>query len=429
MNFKLNIWYLPPIIVGLFVLYFIGGLLYFNATPKDLLVTEPISVEASVEDDEFIRESGLLLGTQWIDGNEIEILDDGELIFERMLSAIRNAEQTITKETYNYWGDEIGTAFAEELANAARRGVEVYFLMDFVGSRKATRSQLNLMEEAGVHLIRWRQPSWFQLSRFNHRTHRKLMVIDGKTAFTGGVNTADDWLINEGEERFRDYHYKITGPVVNEIQKAFSENWVAASGRLITNNQFFPEIEPVGDYLMQVTSSHPREGQMMMRKMYLYAITSAQKNIRLNSAYFFPDQPFLEELAEAANRGVKVQMIVPGENIDQAYFRYASKNRWGKLLEAGVEIYEYQPSMYHAKLLIVDDKFVSVGSANIDNRSFRINDETNVNILNREFAEKRIQYFEEDLQNSELYTLEKLDDRSNWQKFAGWAAQVLGPHL
>ncbi len=429
MSFRVNVWYLPLILAGLFLIYLVGGLLYFNATPKNILVTEPVYAEFTVSDDEFRHESGLLLGTRWVEGNHIEIMDEGEQIFDAMLDYIRRAEQTITKETYNFWGEEVGNAFAEELSNAAQRGVEVYFLMDYVGSRKATRNQIRQMEEAGVRVIRWRQPSWFQLSRFNHRTHRKLLVVDGKTAFTGGVNTADDWRISENPYRFRDYHYKIKGPIVNEIQKAFSENWVAASGQLLTNSYFYPEIKPAGDYLMQVTSSHPREGKMFIRKKYLYAIASATESIRINAAYFYPDPAFLEILTDAAERGLKVQIIVPGENIDQGYFRQASKNRWHDLLKAGVEIYEYQPSMYHAKLLIVDDKFVSIGSANVDNRSFRINDETNVNILSREFAEKRIEYFEDDLRQSELYTLEKLEERRTWEKFVGWAASVLGPHL
>ena len=429
MKLRVNIWYLPLILAGLFLIYLIGGILYFNATPINILVTEPIYAEYSVEDEEFRRETGLLLGTRWAEGNHIEILEKGDEIFESMLDAIRQAEQTITKETYNFWGEKIGDSFAEELANAARRGVKVNFLMDFVGSRKATRDQLRKMEEAGVQVVRWRQPSWFQLSRFNHRTHRKLLVIDGKTAYTGGVNTADDWYLAYTPYRFRDYHYKITGPIVNDIQKAFSENWVSATGQLLTNNYFFPELQQTGDFLMQVTSSHPREGQMLIRKMYLYAISSAQKNIRINSAYFYPDAGFLEALVDAAEREVQVQIIVPGEHIDQGYFRYASKNRWYDLLEAGVEIFEYQPSMYHAKLLIVDDKFVSVGSANVDNRSFRINDETNVNILSREFAEKRIEYFEDDIRQSELYTLEKLQERRSWEKFVGWMARILGPHL
>lgn len=429
MKLQLNVWHIPAGIVTLLIIFIIGSVLYFNATPKEMRVTQPIVAEYRVDEPGFLRESGLLIGRNWTDGNQVEILDDGELIFESLLNSIRGARYSITKETYNFWGTEAGNPIAEELAAAARRGVEVYFLMDFVGSRRSNGDQLRIMKDAGVNLIRWRSPAWFQLSRFNHRTHRKLMVIDGKIAFTGGVNMGDDWRIPLEEGGFRDYHYKITGPVVNELQRAFSENWVTATGKLLTNSYFYPELEATGNNRAQVTTSHPREGQKMIRKMFLYAISSARESIRLNTAYFFPDHDMLDALADAAYRGVNVQIILPGENIDQAYFRYASKNRWYNLLKAGVEIYEYQPAMYHSKLLIVDDKFVSIGSANFDNRSFRINDETNLNILSREFAEKRIRYFEKDLVQSRPYTLDMLENRPVYQKMLGWITQMLGPHL
>ncbi|MCC5941932.1 MAG: hypothetical protein JJU37_10355 [Balneolaceae bacterium] len=429
MKLRINIWLIPLVIAILFLAYLIGGILYFNATPKDKRITEPIISQYNAEEIGFRQESGLLLGRNWVDGNHVEILDSGDEIFSSKFDAIRNAEKSITKETYNYWGEKIGTPLAEELAAAAKRGVKVHFLMDFVGSRKADSEQLRIMDDAGVEVVRWRQPSWLQLSRFNHRTHRKILVVDGKTAFTGGANAADDWFYHEDNGGFRDYHYKITGPVVNDFQQGFSENWVASTGKLLTGTDYYPALDVEGDYSMQVTSSHPREGQKKIRKMYLYAISSANETIRISSAYFFPDNDFLDALAEAAERGVRVQIIVPGENIDQAYFRLASKNRWDTLLQSGVEIFEYQPAMYHAKLLIVDDIFVSFGSANFDNRSFRINDELNANVLSREFASKRINYFEQDLENSQPYTLEKLEERSGWEKFVGQITQILGPHL
>ena len=429
MKLRINIWYVPLILAALFATYLIGGVLYFNATPKDKRVTEPVNTQYSVFEAGFMQESGLLLGRNWVGGNDVEILESGQQIFDSKFEAIRSAEKTITKETYNYWGESVGTPLAEELAAAAKRGVKVHFLMDFVGSRKAESQQLQMMKDAGVEVIQWRRPAWYQVSRFNHRTHRKILVVDGNTAFTGGANAADDWFYDEDNGGFRDFHYKINGPVVNDIQQGFSENWVAATGTLLTGSDYYPMLEKQGLYTMQVTSSHPREGQKKIRKMFLYAISSAQKTIRISSAYFFPDHDFLQALADASERGVEVQIIVPGENIDQAYFRLASKNRWGRLLESGVEIFEYQPAMYHAKLLIVDDKFVSFGSANFDNRSFRINDEMNVNVLNSNFAAERIAYFEYDLEHSKLYTLEDLEERTVWEKFVGRMTQLAGPHL
>lgn len=429
MKIRLNTCSTLLIAAILLLIYMIGGIIYFNATPVNIQITQPIVASYSSGEKGFKHESGLLLGRNWVEGNSVDILDDGELIFEQKIEAIRNAKKTITKETYNFWGDKAGTLIAKELAAAAERGVSVHFLMDYIGSRKASSEQIQLMKDAGVEVIRWRNPSLQQISRLNHRTHRKILVIDGETAFTGGVNAADNWIFSEENGGFKDYHYKITGPIVSDIQQAFSENWVTSTGKLLTGPSYYPELEPAGEYSMQLTSSHPREGQKNIRKMYLYAISSATESIRITSAYFLPDDDFLDAIADASKRGVHVRIILPGEKIDQDYFRDASKNKWKGMLEAGVEIYEYQPAMYHAKLLIVDDMFVSFGSANFDNRSFRINDEMNVNVLNPGFAAKRIEYFNRDLEKSKQYTLEMFKERTAWDKITSRATLIIGPHL
>jgi cardiolipin synthase A/B len=429
MKFQISLRTIILTVLGLFVLYLFGSIMFFNATPKEKRVTEPIAAAYAPGDEGFLHETGILTGRNWVHGNDIEILDRGTDIFGSMLSDISNAEVSITKETYNFWGEEVATPFAEALAEAAARGVNVHFIMDFVGSRAATSDQLNLMKEAGVKVERWRRPAWYQLSRLNHRTHRKLMVIDGKTAYTGSVNTADDWYFPVEEGGYKDYHYRVTGPVVPELQGAFSENWVASTGTLLTGEQYYPPADTTGDILMQVTSSNPREGQMRIRKNKLYMIASAQESIRLGYAYFFPDHSVIDALVDAAERGVRIQILTPGEKIDQPYLRYASHNRWGKLLEAGIEMYEYRPGMYHTKLMIVDDLYVSVGSSNFDNRSFRINDETNLNIIDGSFAELMLRNYENDLTESDRFTLERWENRSAWQKFAGWVTQVIGPQL
>jgi cardiolipin synthase A/B len=417
-------------VLGLLVLYLLGTVLFFNATPKQKRITEPIQTGYSVTGPEFKRISGLIAGRQWVDGNSIEVLQRGQDVFAAMLDDISSAEKSITKETFVYFGDEVAAPFAKALAEAARNDVRVHFLMDFVGSVLASGEILDTMRDAGVNIERWREPSWYQLARFNHRTHRKLLVVDGRAAYTGGVNTADPWMPDLDEGGYKDYHFRLTGPIVNEIQGAFSENWVSSRGELLTGERYYPEPDTTGTLTMQVTSSHPREGQKRVRKMLLHAIASADESIRIGSAYFFPDAKFIQALVDAAERGISVTILTPGEKIDQNYVRRASHTLWDDLLKAGIRMYEYQPTMYHAKIMIVDDYFVTIGSTNFDNRSFRLNDEANINILDRDFGLKMAGYFGEDLDQSVQITLEDLKNRSLWHKFHGWlVAGTIGSYL
>ncbi len=417
-------------VLGLLALYLLGTVLFFNATPKEKRVKEQIRIAYSVSDPEFRRVSGIIAGRPWVEGNHIEILRRGEDVFEFMLADIREAEKSITKETFMFYGDEVADPVSDALAEAARRDVRVHFLMDYVGSVLASGEKLETMRDAGVDVERWRKPSWYQIARFNHRTHRKLLVVDGRSAYTGGVNTADPWIADIDDGGYKDYHFRITGPVVNDIQGAFSENWVSSRGELLVGEKYYPVPDTTGTISMQVTSSHPREGQKRVRKMLLHAIASASESIRIGSAYFFPDNDFLDALVDAANRGVIVTILTPGDNIDQNYVRWASHTLWGDLMEAGIRMYEYQPAMYHAKLMIVDDYYVTVGSTNFDNRSFRLNDEANVNIIDREFGLEMSGYFDEDLEQSMQITIEDLQNRPLRHKIYGWiVAKTIGAYL
>jgi cardiolipin synthase A/B len=322
---------LKTIIIGsvvLFLIFLAGAVIFFIATPVDKRVTHQINASYSVSDTGFLIESGVITGRSWIDGNQIDIMDRGETIFQSMHDDIANAQKSITKETFNYFGEKVGTPMAEALAEASNRGVRVHFLMDFIGSVLASSEKFEIMESAGVEVERWREPSWYQLSRFNHRTHRKLLIIDGEVAYTGGVNTADLWLPDLEDGGYRDYHFRITGPVVNDIQGAFSENWLLSRGVLLNGDEYYTELDATGDLRMQVSSGNPREGDLKLRKMLLYALASSQESVRIGSAYFFPDQKFLDKLIQTAERGVKIQILTPGEKIDQNYVRLASQSRW-----------------------------------------------------------------------------------------------------
>lgn len=426
---QLNRRTIPIIILILFGIFLTGAVLFLNAIPKEVRVLESINAYYDVRDAGFQRESGLLTGREWVSGNSISVLENGEAIYSAMLDAIRSAEESVTFETYQFHEGTVGNEFAEALAGAADRGVRVHVLMDYLGSIDASDDQFEMMKDAGVELIRWRNPSWYQIARFNYRTHRKLLNKDGRIAYTGGANITDDWIGGIEHGAFRDFHYELRGAVAAELQGAFSENWVASTGKLLSGPAYYPELEEAGNLLMQVSSSHPQEGVKKMRKMFLYALASARESIRLTTAYFYPDQSFLDALEDASNRGVHVQILVPGESINKGFVRHASVNQWRGILEAGVEIYEFQPSMYHAKLAIIDDYLVSIGSSNLDNRSFRLNDETNVNILDDTFAEEMVRFYNHDLDHSESYTLEDWENRSLRSRLYGRMAQFFGWHL
>ncbi len=415
---------------GLFVAFVIATILFFNARPEPKRVTDTITTPYAVTDEGFKRETGILTGGPWVDGNDLTIYDRGSDIFEAMHEDIRTATESIHKETFNYYGEDVGRPMAEALAAAAERGVEVRFVMDYLGSALASGEKLELMQEAGVEVVRWRQPAWYQLAHFNHRTHRKLLITDGTTAFTGGANTADPWLPAPDDGGYKDYHFRLHGPIVGQLQGAFSHNWVYAENELLSGSQYYPPLDSAGPIPMQVTTSHPIESRQKVRKMLLYAMAAATESIRIGSAYFFPDDRFLNSMKHAAARGVEVTLLTPGEQIDQNYVRKASRTLFGSLLEAGVHIYEYQPTMYHAKLMVVDEHFVTMGSTNFDNRSFRLNDEANVNILHEETGREMATRFDADLENAERITQADLDNRSTWDRLYGWlVARVLGPYL
>ena len=350
---------------------------------------------------------GLLLGPPVISGNRFEMLLNGDHIFPSMLEAIRSARRTITFETFIYWSGEIGEQIARALADKAREGVAVHVLLDWVGSSKMDKHYLEMLRDAGAEVIQYHKPHWTGLGRMNDRTHRKLLIVDGKIGFTGGVGIAPEWTGHaQNEKHWRDTHFRVAGPVVGHMQAVFMDNWVKATGNVLHGPAYFPEVEPMGDGLAHMFSSSPSGGSDDMQLMYLMAITAATHSIHLASAYFVPDKLTINAIVEAAKRGVKVQIMTPGKRIDTHTVREASRACWGDLLKAGVDMFEYQPTMFHCKLLVVDEYLVSVGSTNFDSRSFKLNDEANLNIYDRDFARQQTAVFAEDIKKSERITLE-----------------------
>ena len=405
-------------------------ILLLNLRSGEKQISYLIEHRFAVEDAQFLRSMGSLLGPAILPGNEVKALHNGDQIFPAMLQAIREAKRTITFETFIYWSGEIGRQFAEALCERARAGVKVHVLLDWVGTGKIDARYMKDLKSAGVQVERYHPLHWYTLARINNRTHRKLLVVDGKIAFTGGVGIADQWLGNaQSKDQWRDSHFQLTGPAVAQMQAAFIENWIKTRAEVLYGADYFPELSRVNSSLAQVFKSSKGEGSESVRLMYLLSIASAVKGIRLATAYFVPDSLAIETLVKARERGVKIEIIVPGPHTDAQVVQSASRSRWGELLDAGVEIYEYQPTMYHCKVMIVDDLWVTVGSTNFDDRSFRLNDEANLNILDPALAGVEAAAFEDDKGKSRLMTSAEFKNRSKLRKMLDSAAGLLRRQL
>jgi cardiolipin synthase A/B len=372
-----------------------------------------------VSDPQFRREMSVLLGPAIVRGNKVTALQNGNEIFPAMLLAIRSAQTSITFETFIYWSGEIGEEFSQALSERARAGLLVSVIIDWVGSTKMEQSLLDSMQAAGVQLHRYRPLHWYNFGRMNNRTHRKLLVVDGRIGFTGGVGIADQWTGDGGDpEHWRDTHFRIEGPVVAQLQAAFNDNWIKTTGRLLNGPSYFPALKEEGEMEAHVFVASPSGGSESMHLMYLLAIAAAETTIDLAASYFVPDRLLIEALIAARGRGVRVRILLPGPHIDTLTVKIASKADWGVLLQAGAEIYVYQPTMLHTKLLVIDAEFVSVGSTNFDIRSIRLNDEASLNIYNSDFATQMTAVFEADLLEAEPYSLARWESRGLRQKFA-----------
>ena len=401
-----------------------------NLTSGEKQVERTIPRKYSIRDPDFVRAMGIALGPTVVGGNRIEILLNGDAIFPSMLQAIRSARRTITFETYIYWSGEIGRLFAEALAERARAGVQVHVLVDWLGGNKMEEGFIALMEEAGVEFRKYRPLRWYNIHRLNNRTHRKLLVVDGSAGFTGGVGIAEVWTGNgQDPEHWRDSHFRIEGPVVAQLQAAFMDNWIETTGTVLHGSDYFPELEPAGTDSAQLFSSSPSGGSDSMALMYLLAITAAERSIDLSSAYFVPDALAMKALTDALARGVRVRIITPGKHIDAETVRRASRSRWGPLLSAGALIHEYQPTMYHCKVFIVDGLMVSVGSTNFDPRSLHLNDEASLNIYDAEFARQATEIFERDLTQARRISLAEWENRPLREKIMERLASLLGSQL
>ncbi|MFN2507714.1 MAG: phosphatidylserine/phosphatidylglycerophosphate/cardiolipin synthase family protein [Chthoniobacterales bacterium] len=398
-----------------------------NFFPTEKKVRHRIAADYTVCDDVFVRTMGQMLGPPLLPGNKVTTLQNGAEIFPAMLQGIRSARETITFENFLWREGEISDAFAAALVERARAGVKVHFLQDALGCSALHGRAMNLIRRSPVELEIFR---WLQLSSFNFRTHRKLLVIDGRVGFIGGAGIADDWK-GDGRTRglWRDTHYKLEGPAVAQMQQAFMDNWLETRATLLHGQAYFPKLERAGEEMCQVFKSSAGEGSDSARLMLLVSIAAAREHIRIANAYFIPQPLGLRTLLEAIGRGVKVEIVVPGNDTDAQLVRAVGKACWRPLLEAGARFYEYQPARFHCKYFLVDDCWASVGSVNLDNRSLSLNEEANLNVLDHRFVSEHVRVFEEDKSHSREITLEDWRGRPLREKVKGRLGLVLRSQL
>jgi cardiolipin synthase len=388
----------------------VGILIAGNFFTEGKKLKQLVKASYAVGDDAFVRSMSNLLGPPLLGGNRVQALQNGAEIFPAMLEAIRGARETITFENFIFWEGRVSRLFSEALSERARAGVRVHMLQDAMGCDSTNGPDIRRMQEAGVELELYR---FFHLTRMNQRTHRKLLVIDGKVGFTGGVGIGDKWDGNgDRPGHWRDTQYRLEGPAVAQMQQAFMDNWMQTQGCILHGDDYFPLLADVGDDVCQVFKSSADEGSDSARLMMMLSIAAARKTVHIANAYFIPDRLMIDTLVDARRRGVEVEIIVPGEQIDQSWVRWVSRARWKPLLKSGVRIYEFQPTNFHCKYMIVDRCWSSVGSANLDNRSLRLNEECNLNVLDKEFAEDQARVFEGDKSRSREVALCDWERRS-----------------
>ncbi len=341
-------------------------------------------------------------------GNRVAILRNGHEIFPAMLDGIRSATESISFSAYIWWAGKAASDIADALAERARSGVQVRVLLDAWGSAKLDRDVVEMLERSGV-VVGWFRPiRWYQLGKANNRMHRRVLVIDGRVAFAGGVGIAEEWEGNvEKPDRWRETHVRIEGPVVRDVMGAFLENWVETMGQ-IPGPEHLPELEPFDDGVpILVLRSSPTGGSTATETLFLAAIEGARERLWITTAYFAPRSGFVDALCEAARRGVDVRILVNGRPIDKEVVRKAGQHSYGRLLEDGVRMFEYEKARLHAKVILVDDGWANVGSANFDNRSFALEEELNVSIDDREIVKELAAHFLDDLASANEIDLER----------------------
>ncbi|HXJ80718.1 MAG TPA: phospholipase D-like domain-containing protein [Candidatus Methylomirabilis sp.] len=367
----------------------------------------------AVDKPSFVATLSAYSGFPVVPGNRVDILLNGDEIFPAKLEAVRNARRTINYAEYDFGDGPPAAAMAEALAERCRAGVKVKVLLDGVGSLALPDAYRDVMERAGCKIVMFRPLSPFSLNHVDYRNHRRMLVVDGRIAITGGSGMTDKWS-GDGRipDHWRDTDVRVEGPVVEQVQGAFLENWLEATQLALGGDEYFPQpLERQGSVDAQVVRSSPVGGSDAMYTMFLLALASAQRSILITNPYFLPGDKMIDTIVAAVGRGVKARLLIPGES-DHTLVRRVSRGELGRLLRAGVEVYEYRAALLHAKTMVVDGVWATVGSANLDQRSFALNDELNLVIYNRNVARRLEGIFENDLSRSRRITYAEWNRRS-----------------
>jgi cardiolipin synthase len=404
----------------------IWGVLAYLFAPRERAPTYGLEHDFGIESDEFLPTIAGATDAHFLGGNSFDIYNNGDEFYPAMIDAVNRAEVSITIEAYIYWAGDIGRLFAQSLAAKAREGLAVKILLDYVGSATIGNEILELLERGGCE-VRWYNPiRWYNLGLVNNRTHRKSLIIDGVVGFTGGAGIADHWMGKaEDPDHWRDIQVRIQGPAVQTLQTGFARNWLQTTGELITGSNFYPPHERYGELSIQSILSSPETGSSTVRIMYYLSITCARRSILIANPYFVPDSVAIETLIEARQRGAEVKIMVTGKYNDVKVTRLNSVRLYGRLLEAGVEIYEYNRTMLHHKYMVCDDVWSTVGTTNFDNRAFALNEENNVCIYDHAVAAEFRRIFVADLEACERITLEAWRARPLAQKICEAAVSIL----
>jgi len=390
---------------------------------------QPIQRNITPNSPKFKQTLTQTVKAPWREGNQVTTLINGDAFYPAMLDAIHSASKSITFETYAFVEGTMAQRFIIAFCKKAKEGVKVHLILDSIGAIDMGSHYVKQLENAGVELHFYHPYSILNPLKYNTRDHRKIMVVDGKTGFIGGCGIADAWMGDaQDNKHWRENHYQVTGPIVADLQRAFLDNWIATGGSELSGSDYFPHVSQQGSLTTQLFTSSPKNKLYTVPHLYRQLIASAQKSIVIENSYFIPDHAILKEIIAARKRGVSVDLIVPGEHTDAWAVRSLAHGYHSKLLRAGVRIYEYQRTMMHCKVMVIDDTFTTIGSANFDPRSLYINDEANLNVLDQTFAKEQLQHIENDKKHSKRLT----KTPSRWNPLTlpkRVIAQILAPQL
>jgi cardiolipin synthase len=398
-------------------LFLVWLVLVFLFTPG---INYHLARRTSVHADDFLYTLQSTCQAALHHGNRVTVFTNGPEFYPAMLDAIRSATRSVNLECYIFQPGRIADQFVDALSERARIGVNVTIVVDAIGSIALWGRPLRRLREAGCRVESYQQMEWHRLARLNNRTHREMLVVDGRVAFLGGAGIADWWAYPSKHSRpWRDTMARIEGPIVAALQGVAAENWLECCGEIMTGADYFPNLEPAGETTGFVIKSSPSDRATASRVAFQLLMEGADHHVRISTPYFLPDRALRQALVNLAKRSVAVDVIVPGLHTDQRWVRLASRRMWGQLLGAGVRIHEYRAGMTHNKVLIVDELWAVLGTTNIDNRSFEHNDEINIAMRDPEVAARLLKDYRQDLLDSEEITLERWRSRPLWEKIVG----------